>query len=902
MRKSVGRLGLFCFFLGAMPLSAQDDIGTAPVSAVTGSDGRYLAPILRAQKLAGPPPNIDGIPDEAVWSSAPVAGGFIQMQPNEGEPASERTEARVLYGEDALYVAFRAYDREPEKIVGQLARRDQQVYSDWVIVAIDSYFDKRTAFQFRVNPVGVKTDTYHFNDTQEDDSWDAVWDAAAHIDAEGWTAEIEIPYSQLRFEAGDELTWGIEFGREIARREETSLWAPISRQDAAIVSKFGELRGLTGLGQARRMEVLPYTVARVTNAPGDVANPFYKENDTYGTIGADVKYGITSNLTLDLTLNPDFGQVEADPGQVNLTAFETFFQERRPFFVEGSSIFNLRLSQGDGDDANELLFYSRRVGRAPQGFADAAGGWVDQDPQTTIAGAWKLSGKTASGWSLGFMHAVTAEEVADVITGAGLEQRAPVEPLTNYGVARVIKDFREGRSAIGFVATAANRNKEIADQLGLRSGGYTGGIDLRHRFSGDRWALDLSFVGSHVRGTPLAIERTQRSSARYFHRPDADHIEVDPTLTSLTGWTSNGSIVKIAGGFWRVGTGYQARSPEFEANDIGFMQRADFFNNWIWAGYHKSTPSDRFLNWNLNSNIWHSRTFGGELVGMGGNMNGSFTLRNFWNGYAGVAHNPSTLSTGILRGGPLFRREAGWNGWYGVRSDSRRPLRVGLNGWWGARPETDSWNAGVSTNVNVRAGGNFRLTLSPNVGFQREDRQWVTAVAPTGDPDAGPAYVLGRLEQTTAGLTARVDYSFTPDLSLQVYAQPFVSAGEYSGFKQVVDPRADAYEDRVERFDATYDDPSNRYLADLDGDGVQESFRNPDFDFGQFRSNVVLRWEYRPGSALFVVWSQGRDPCQLDFSQCVRGGGFDLGNSLDRLFGTRSSNTLLIKASYWLTP
>ncbi len=885
-------------FLWTAPLAAQN--GTAGATADSRERvWRAAPPSLEAHRLDGPAPTIDGILDEDVWTGAPVATDFIQMEPAEGQPASERTEARVVYGDDALYVAFRAYDRNPEQIVAQLARRDQDVYSDWVIVAIDSYFDRRTAFQFRVNPLGVRVDTYRFDDTQEDDSWDAVWDAAARVDAEGWTAEFEIPYSQLRFEAASDMTWGIEFARQIARRDETSLWAPISRQDGAIVSRFGELRGLRGVNHSRRLEILPYSVARVTRGPGDAANPFYRRNDTYSSAGADVKFGVTSNLTLDLTINPDFGQVEADPGQVNLTAFETFFQERRPFFVEGAGIFNLRLSQGDGHDANELLFYTRRIGRAPQGFADAAGGYADHDPQTTIAGAWKLSGKTASGWSVGLMHAVTAEEVADVMTGAGERRKSTVEPLTNYGVARIIKDFRQGRSAIGFVATATNRGKEVADRLSLRSGGYTGGIDLRHRFADDAWSADLSFVASHVRGSPEAIELTQRSSARYFQRPDADHVAVDPTRTSLTGWTSNFSVAKIAGGFWRVGAGYQARSPGFEANDVGFMRQTDMFNPWVWGGYHKSTPGEHLLRWNVNVNGWRAYTFGGENTGAGGNVNGSLTHRSFWSGYAGVGYNLEALSTGILRGGPLFLREPSWNGWYGVSSDSRRPLRVGVNGWWGTRPETESWNAGVSTDVSFRAGGNFRFSVSPSVSFQREDRQWVTAV-PHAQGD--PSYVLAHLDQTTAGITARFDYSFTPDLSLQFYAQPVLASGEYSDFKTVADPRGAAYEDRIERFAPAYDAQADRYRADLNGDGALESFRNPNFNFGQFRSNVVLRWEYRPGSALFLVWSQGRDPCALDFSQCSRSGTFDFGRSFDRVFDARPSNTLLVKMSYWLSP
>ena len=366
----------------ALPLVAQDSNGS-------GGGGSSARPafVLDAVYVDDSDITLDGVPDEGVWNTAALATDFVQREPNDGEPATERTEARILYGEDAIYVAFRAYDSDPDEIVGQLARRDQNVYSDWLLVAVDSYFDRRTAFQFGVNPAGVRKDTYHFDDTNEDDSWDAVWDAKAKVDSEGWTAEFKIPYSQLRFTPGSD-TWGIQFGRSIARRDETSLWAPISRQEGAMVSRFGELRGLRTLSASRRLEILPYSVARLTRGPGDVANPFYDKNETFGSIGADVMYGITNNLTLDLTINPDFGQVEADPGQVNLSAFESFFQERRPFFVEGAGIFNFRLGQGDGDGANESLFYSRRVGRAPQGFADAQGGYVEQDPQTSILGAW----------------------------------------------------------------------------------------------------------------------------------------------------------------------------------------------------------------------------------------------------------------------------------------------------------------------------------------------------------------------------------------------------------------------------------------------------------------------------------------------------------------------------------
>ncbi|MCA9736575.1 MAG: DUF5916 domain-containing protein [Gemmatimonadota bacterium] len=869
------------------PLAAQEGLQEGGSAA---SARRAAPPVLEAVPITTEEPRVDGDLSDPVWRSAPVASDFVQYQPNEGAAASERTEVRVLYGVDALYVAFRAFDREPDLIAAQLARRDDSGYSDRVHVVIDSYFDRRTAFQFAVNPLGVKSDWYRFDDTQEDSSWDAVWDVAVQRDDEGWSAEFRIPYSQLRFESAPIQTWGINFMREVARRQERSVWAPLSQQENATVSRFGELRGLKNLTSPRHMELLPYTVARLTRATGDLANPFYERNDVFGTVGADLKYGVTSNLTLDLTVNPDFGQVEADPGQVNLSAFEAFFAERRPFFVEGSSIFNFRLSQGDGDDANESLFYSRRIGRAPQGSADAGDGWSDADAQTSILGAWKLSGKTADGWSVGLLHAVTGEERARIGDGVAAVETQAVEPLTNYVVGRVMRDFREGRSAIGLVATGVNRDREVSDRLDIRSGGYTGGVDFRHRFANDEWEVQGFVVGSWVTGSAEAIESTQRSSARFFQRPDAEHVEVDPTRTSMAGWSSNLNIGRYAGGFWRYATGFQARSPGFEANDIGFMRSTDYVSPWAWLGYHHTTPTARLNRFNVNVNLWSNFTFARERTGLGGNVNGSLTFKNFWGGYAGVGHNVGSYSTTMLRGGPLFRTESSWNGWMGAWSDSRRPLRFELNGWGGRRPESGSWNVGVGTGGTWRASNAAQISLRPQFSYNVDDRQWVQRIEAGGEDH----YLLARLEQKTFSLTTRVDYTFTPELSLQLYAQPFLAGGAYRSFKTVADPRAEQYDDRLRALGAASD--GDAWTADVDGDGSPERWDDPDFAFGQFRSNVVLRWEYRPGSALFLVWSQGRDRSrELD-------GSFELGRDLDRLFSVRPDNVFLIKVSYWLNP
>lgn len=860
----------------------------APVDAarvVSGCCGAPASPVLRAVPVSGEI-RIDGLAVESAWLQAPVATDFVQFEPDEGQPASERTEARVLYGEDALYVAIRAWDTRAAEIVGQLTRRDQDSYSDLVGVVVDSYFDRRTAFHFAVNPVGVKHDIYRFNDTQEDSGWDAVWDVATSVDDQGWTAEFRIPYSQLRFRDAPEQTWGINFLRDIARLDETAVWAPTSRQESAIVSRFGELQGLRDLGAPRRMEIVPYSVARLERSPGQDANPFYRRNDGSGTVGADVKYGLTSNLTLDLTLNPDFGQVEADPAQVNLTAFETFLPERRPFFLEGSSIFNFGIALGDGDGANESLFYSRRIGRSPQGWADPRGGWTDVEPQTTILGAWKLSGKTAGGWSVGVLQALTAEESAQIAPAGGGRLEEPVEPLTSYGMVRLQRDFREGRSALGVIGTLVNRDGEVADALSLRRSAVTGGVDFRHRFAGGRYEVAGYVLGSSIEGSPEAIARAQASPARYFQRPDAGHVDFDPARTRMSGGSGFFSVGKIGGGKWRFSTGLHTRSPGFEVNDIGYQRDADAISNWLWVGYRQTTPVGFFREFGLNANGFHGWNYDGDNTGRSANVNGWGQLKNFWNVNAGVARHLGGVSWGMLRGGPRIRREAGVNYWGGFSTDSRKAVMFNFNTWGNRWGESDSFTGGVSPNVRFRPSGRATFNLGMSFNWNDNDAQWVGTVG------TAPEYLFARIDQSTVGLRLRADYAFTPTLSLQLYAEPFVSAARYTDFKRVAEPMAGTYAARFQTLAAR--EEGGRVFADVDGDGIEESFGRPDFNVKQFRSNAVLRWEYRPGSTVFLVWSQGRD-------HQVRDGAFDFGSDLDRLFGVAPRNVFMVKASYWMS-
>jgi hypothetical protein len=841
-------------------------------------------------------PEIDGRLDEAVWALAEPILGFVQRDPDEGEPATERTQAWVLYDDGSLYIGVRAYDSEPDKIVGELTRRDKGSASDWIVVSIDSYHDRRTAFEFRVNPAGVERDTYRYDDTNQDYSWNAVWDVATSIDDEGWVAEFRIPFSQLRFSEAPEQTWGFNIERVIQRKAETVQWKPIPKDASGWVSEYGELIGINGITPPRRLEVLPYAVATQGYTPADPGNPFQTGSEFEGNVGADLRYGLTNSLTLNLTLNPDFGQVEADPSVVNLSAFETFFSEKRPFFLEGANIF--RFSLGGGGNGMEQLFYSRRIGRRPQGSADDRGGYVDHPDNTTIIAAAKLSGKSAGGWSVGVLDAVTAQEKALVIDGDGIRHEDVVEPLTNYGVARVQKDFNDGRSAFGAIVTATNRQLPVS-LSDLRSSAYSGGIDARHRFWGGDWEVSGQLLGSYVAGSQLAIDETQTSSARYFQRPDASHLDYDPTRTGLAGTSGAFSFRKIGGEHWRGSLASNWVSPGFEVNDIGFQRRADLWRNSAWIQYRENDPGKIFRRYSINWNAWNWQTFGGERTATGTNINGSFTLLNYWGGWGGINRQFESTSTNVLRGGPSMLAPGSLNWWAGFYSDDRKPISLEIGTFQWMDDERSSSRGGFLF-MSWRPRANLRLTIGPEYDKTHDDWAWVGAEEALGST----RYLMGALDQKTIYLTTRLDWTFTPNLSLQLYAQPFISAGNYTAFNEVVDPHASAYDDRFDWFEEdrlSYEpsnDPDNpgTYHVDLNRDGENDlSFDDPNFNFKQFRSTVVLRWEYLAGSTVFFVWSSSKTA--FDFT-----GEFDPIGDLDRLRQAEGENYFSIKVNYYLNP
>jgi hypothetical protein len=827
---------------------------------------------------------VDGRLDDAAWQGAAVADGWVQRRPTAGEAPWQQSEARLLHDEAALYVGIRLFDTAADSIVAPLARRDAELVSDWVYVLIDSNEDRRTAFSFGVNPAGVRSDAIVAGDQEEsaDAGWDAVWEAGVSRDSLGWSVEMRIPFSQLRFSSSTrgELSWGIQFVREVARTGEQSVWSPSPPAAGGFVSRFGRVQGLV-IGQPLGLEAVPYLVARYQNTAAGRPNPFGAAG-AEGAIGLDLRYGVTTDLTLSATLNPDFGQVEADPSEVNLTGGETFLSERRPFFLEGMEVFSLSLADVPWA-FNEQLFYSRRIGRAPQASASAPIGGA-----TRILGAAKLSGRSAAGWSLGMLSAVTAEEHATGEATRGVTARVPVEPLTSYSMFRLARDFREGRSAVGIGATGTHRRLAEPLRGELPGRAVVGGLDGRHRFAGDRFELAGSFVASGLGGEATAIDRVMRGPVHYQQRPDASHLAYDPARTRVGGISGSLRIEKRAGGFWRAGLGTRIVTGGFDANDLGFHPSSDFVRSFGWLGYQHFRATPRLRQWILWGTGWTAWSLGGEPIGAGPQLLGDVIHRNNSWAWMTLRHELAALSPSALRGGPALRTPAWSRLRFHAGTDPARSLTASLGGNF-------LWEHGT-------AGGQRRIQPavgwrpSPRTGLVVEtmiewvDHRWQYVAQPRA-ADGSTHFVVGRMDQRTSALTARMNFAFTPDVTLELYAQPFLSIAGFGELREVEQPRHRAFDSRFRQLDLRRD--GDRYVAEGPGGRHSSfSFARPDFDLQEFTSNLVLRWEYRPGSILFVIWSHGRNELGPGDPRGVL-------EEARRLVQSASANRLLLKLSYW---
>lgn len=884
---------LLLLLLGSPPLTSAED--TEDVSREV--DKRTYETL----RIAGDPPHIDGRLDETVWETVEWSGEFLERDPSEGGPPSEQTRFKVVYDNDALYFAFRMED-DPDLVSRQLARRD--VFpGDWIEVNIDSYFDHRTAFSFTLSCSGTRGDELISNDGNHwDSSWNPVWNGAAQLHPQGWTAEMRIPLSQLRFSAAAEQVWGLQVTRRIHRLEERSTWQRIPKNLSGWVSNFGELRGLRDLAPKRTIEFLPYAVASAASFEAEPGNPFRDGSSSEIDGGIDGKVGLTNNLTVDFTINPDFGQVEADPSQVNLTAFEVFFDEQRPFFIEGRDIFDLRVApaQTGGPFTADRLFYSRRIGRQPVLHPDApTGAFVDPPQNSTILGAFKLSGKTAGGLSIGILESVTAEEKASLDLG-GERSRQAVEPLTNYFVGRLRQDFHGGDTQIGGIFTAVNRKideGELADNGGgLRRAAYAGGLDLSHYFHERDYRLEASVFASSLRGSQRSILEAQESSARFYQRPDNDYVTLDPTRTSLSGHAGSVRLSRTSNHQLVFQTGMAWRSPGFELNDLGFLRAADGINQFTWVAYQRRNPFSIFDRLNINGNQRFDWDYGGNFLGSEWNTNANAQFRNKFGGRLSLTRVEERTSNTELRGGPSSKWPGSWSYEGGFNTDRRKKISADLGFFVERGDENSSATEEGRASITWRPSDALLLSLQATTTESEREMQYIGTEDFAGDA----RFLFGTIEQETTVLTLRLNYSITPDLTVQLYAAPFVSTGRYREFKRITTPQANAYRDRFRTFDGgqiARDPAADLFRIDEDRDGAFDyDISNPDFDVREFNSNLVLRWEYQPGSAIFLVWSQVRDEPNL------LGRNHDFRNDLDQLFSAPAHNVWLLKVSKWFSP
>jgi hypothetical protein len=821
-------------------------------------------PILHAVRVSSGPV-IDGDLSDAAWKNAPEFTDFTQHDPDDGKPATMPTSVRIVYDDHAIYFGVKATD--PQKPSALLVRRDTfNGQSDFISINIDPRHDRLSGNAFTITPAGVQIDSILYNDIGEDGSWDGVWDSAVKVVPDGWTAEVRVPYSQLRFPDKPVHVWGINITRRTVRNNEVVRIVNTKKGENGFVSHFADIEGIEGIHRGRPLEIVPYTVARSDLlSRRDPNNPLAKSNDYRADGGLDVKYALTSDLTLTGTINPDFGQVEVDPAVVNLSQFETFYPEKRPFFTEGLNIFNF----GDTPAPSHFnfffppsLFYTRRIGRAPQALPNAD--FVDAPSESTILGAAKITGKLG-GFSIGVLDALTAAEHARFVIGP-VSGRQQVEPMTNYFISRGTKEIGDG-SRLGFMLTSVNRR--LPEELSsLRDSAVTGGLDGYTSFLKKSWILEGSLVGSEITGSAEAIANAQTSSSRYYQRPDAETIHFDPTRTSLSGWGGRAMLSK-ATGFWHPNIQVQAFSPGFETNDAGFMQRTDIISSHALMQYVNQNPSGIFRERYGWFGVWQNRNFDGNTIEQGtyADMQGLF--QNYWNAHLSLFKNTGALSDRLTRGGPLARTPPSWSTDINLGTDDRKKLAFGLNGH-ADRSDDGSYTHSMGVTATVRPKSNLQLSVGPTYTRSHDHTAYVTTIDDSAATlTFGKRYVFADLEQHSFELDTRADWTLSSRLSFQLFLQPFVASGDYHDYHSLVAARTRDY--------APFNGPVG----------------NPDFNFRSVRGSAVVRWEFRPGSALYVVWNENR-------ADVVPIGDFSFRRDLRAIPTAPSHDVFLVKVSYWL--
>ena len=872
-------------------------------------------PVAQAARREGDV-SLDGKLDEAAWAAAKPIGELTQSSPNEGKAPTEKTEIRILYDDAAIYIGARMFESTGKKgVQSVLTRRDQlltdgTLTSDKIAFVFDPFHDKNSRMWFEVTPSGVKGD--HANG---DTSFDPVWEVGTNVDSLGWTAEFRIPLSQLRFSRDPSQIWGMQVWRTIDRLNENDMWAFWRANEYGGPAYFGTLEGMNIKSQPRQVEIVPYVTSRAKFARAPSGDPYNDNRDTNFRAGADLKLNITSNLTLDATVNPDFGQVEVDPAVVNLSVFETTFNEKRPFFISNSGYFSTGgFSCYFCNNVSSLNFiYTRRIGRSPQlaGLVDSRSDYMDATDATTILGAAKITGRTSKGLTVGLLDAVTNSETATFREPGSTEDRKlEIEPLSNYFIGRVRKDYRGGATRVGAIGTMVNRRLDNQDQIErLRRRANAVGFDVIHYWKNRAYSFNIQTALTNIAGDTAAIRRAQISSARYYQRIGRDEsndglfdTDYDPTRTSLNGYGFYARLAKETGN-WLFETTQNWRSPGFENNDMGVLNRADY--KWMLANVARqwTTPGKWYRSIWTSAGAQQQFNYEGDRTDIDYHANVSTTLKNYWNLGVFNIYHPSYQDERLTRGGPTVKHY-GYNMYsFNFNGDSRKRFVWGFNA--GIIRPVDNDEGGrrfYNPSLTIKPSASTSLSIGPNYDHDFTAQQFVTSFDDSNAPSGfgGVRYVFGRLEQKTFSIDTRLNATFTPTLTLQLFAQPFLASGHYTSFKEFVKPKSGqmTYYGKDNGSSVTKTANSSgetEYIVDPDGTGAAAPFTidNPDFNIRSLRGTAVMRWEYRPGSTLYFVWTQVREGFDTF-------GDFDLGRDRRKLFSDRPTNVFQVKATYWL--
>lgn len=859
---------------------------------------------------------LDGVLDEAAWQEVAPMSGFVQREPMEGAPAEEDTEVRVLVDEQAIWVGLRMWDSRPESIARQLYRRDGRGQADYVEVAFDPNLDRRTGYVFTVNAANVQGDKYLYDDEKEDNAWDAVWSSAVSVDDRGWSVEMRIPLSQIRYDASDDVqSWGFNVLRLRVATNERTLLTLVSQLQQGVVSQFGRLDGVRVPRASRRIEARPYMLSALHRGPAEVGDPFFDGSAATNRVGVDLRYGLGAAFTLDATINPDFGQVEADPAVINLSAFESFFEERRPFFVEDARVFDFGLSGG-----RNSLFYSRRVGRSPHGGAPDGTLFEEIPDNATILGAAKLAGRTSSGLSVGALAAVTGNERGRALfENTGAIEDFLVEPRTEYGVLSLQQDFNDGASNVAAIVTGLQR--DLPEDGGfdyLPSTAFNGGVRFEHQWNDREWALWGFLAGSNVRGSEEAITRIQESSTHYYQRPDATRFSLDPTATSITGAEWRLQFERRSGVHWTGSVWAAEVTKGFEINDLGFSGSSERLDGGVRLGYREITPGSVFRSYSFDASTYHNISH--EALDdawsfdswQDAYLRGSVSLSargellNYWSGNLNLSYTPDGMSRSSTRGGPIMKDPGGPRVEGRFNSDRRKAVSWGGNIELRTENEGSGQEVSLGGDIRIRPSSRLEITVQPRYQVEKTSDQYVTATdVLTYDATYGTRYLFADLERRTVSMETRLNWTFSPALTLQLFAQPLLSSGDFVTYKQLA--QAGSFEFRTFQPGAGISTSSGVLCAggdmcrvgdeqyiDFDRDGNADfSFSERDFNLRSLVGNAVLRWEYRPGSTIFLVWQRR----QADRALL---GDFDFGRDAGALFDAPSDDRFIIKVNYWL--